>query len=206
LNIKRLSKNELNLEKETPIKKNLVIVVKIIILIYQILIINKFLNLIKKIIINFYYYIIKIMTYDNDLYELNNKINNKFIREHPKPYAMSYNKTFLIPNYSEINNPKSNNLMNLSDNRKFSLNTNLVAEKVIIPDDTTVKYNNSKEKVNIFTENFENVLNCRNIHSHILSCPVCMKVYKQNNNAFIIIIIILFLLVLIVLKIFLRKN
>jgi hypothetical protein len=149
------------------------------------------------------------MTYDNDLYELNNKINNKFIREHPKPYAMSYNKTFLIPSYSEINNSNiQNNFSDFSEQtKKFSLNTNLVAEKVIIPNDTSVKYNEeNNENLKVYTENFENVLNCRNIHSHILSCPVCMKVYKQNNNGFIIIIIILFLSILIVLKIFLNKN
>jgi len=75
-----------------------------------------------------------------------------------------------------------------------SLSTSATSSSSIHP----TQYNNNNHCL---------VLNCRSIHSHILSCPVCTKLYKcQNNNGFYAVIVVLIIAILVLLKFVLNRN
>lgn len=143
---------------------------------------------------------------------LDNQIQTKFIREGNKPFPSnksllisSNTNSFTIPNYSQFQlTPPPPKMTSVSFSsipppiKKLNLNNDLIKEEI-----SQDKPIGNINPIPNYTENIELILNCRNIHSHILNCPVCSKIYKCHNyNLFYIIIIILVIIILVMLKYF----
>ena len=142
--------------------------------------------------------------------DFNNQIQYKFIRDTPKPYA-TRNKSFVIPSYSDIHST-TNSL------RTFPANNGMILEKSlptvdkltftpnVTPIDaspSTTSLDNPATTLTLTNETINKetiVFNCRNIHAHILNCPVCSKIYKMNQNNLILLVVILILILLILIK------
>jgi len=170
---------------------------------------------------------------DQQLEQLNNQIHYKFIREMPKPLYKakspmnpnnsSYNNSsFTIPSYSQFNTntpiKKYNSFPTFLSEETNSIQGYSTPSSVpssnssFIPSYSTVNYTENgndlafsiKNDPNYMTKNdLTHMMNCRTIHSHILSCPVCSKIYKCHNyNHFYVIIIILILFILVLFRYF----
>lgn len=135
-----------------------------------------------------------------DLDELNQKIQNRFIRDVVKPYSNGIRKPmhipptpYIIPKASEVFYPPP--IPEMPNNRPRRI--------VHVPPQYTPIMSSApptapcpldyrvKETVNI---------GCIDIHQHVNNCPVCSKLHRPYNSILMVIIVILLLIILFLAK------
>jgi hypothetical protein len=146
-----------------------------------------------------------------DLNDLNQKIQNRFIREVVKPYSNGIRKPMHIPP-SQYTIPKSSEVFSSSSpppppplpfigsNRQGQGQQRRI---VHVPPQYTPITPHMQQACPLdfrFQEKIEqkNTVNiaCLDIHQHVGNCPVCSKLHRPYNSILMVIIVVLLLIIL----------
>lgn len=161
----------------------------------------------------------------SDVEELQQKIQHRFIRDVVKPYSNSIKKPphmpegrYRIPKSSEYlqeriivpQGPMERYVSPLNRrvvNKDIYNSTPLrspIDEPVLQQSERSAKYTPSMIPSNypttvpapVVVASNEINIDCRQVHEHASSCPVCSKIYQSNYSIFMVIIVILVLIIL----------
>lgn len=161
----------------------------------------------------------------SDVEELQQKIQHRFIRDVVKPYSNSIKKPahlpegrYRIPKSSEYLqekiivpqapieryvSPQNRRVLN-KDIYNFTPLRSPIEQPVVQSQEQSPKYTPSMVPLHypstvpspVVVASNEIIIDCRQVHGHASSCPVCSKIYRSNYSIFMVIIVILVLIIL----------